>query len=73
MTAIISATGLSKAYRGQEGARRSEFSVAAGRIVGLIGRNGAGKTTALKAILGLTTFRGRTACWARTRQPSATS
>ena len=32
----------------------ASFKVDAGRIVGLIGRNGAGKTTALKSILGLT-------------------
>ncbi|HEV7631759.1 MAG TPA: ABC transporter ATP-binding protein [Steroidobacteraceae bacterium] len=58
MTAIISATGLSKAYRGRKALDNVSFSVAAGRIVGLIGRNGAGKTTALKAILGLTAFQG---------------
>ena len=58
MTAIISATGLSKAYRGRKALDNVSFSVGAGRIVGLIGRNGAGKTTALKAILGLTTFEG---------------
>ena len=58
MTAIISATGLSKAYRGRKALDEVSFSVGAGRIVGLIGRNGAGKTTALKAILGLTTFHG---------------
>ena len=34
------------------------FTVGEGRIVGLIGRNGAGKTTALKAVLGLTPFEG---------------
>jgi ABC-2 type transport system ATP-binding protein len=32
--------------------------VESGRIVGLIGRNGAGKTTALKSILGLTGYQG---------------
>jgi ABC-2 type transport system ATP-binding protein len=58
MTAIISATGLSKRYRGTQALKDATFSVAPGRIVGLIGRNGAGKTTALKAILGLTPFEG---------------
>jgi ABC-2 type transport system ATP-binding protein len=33
--------------------------VAPGRIVGLIGRNGAGKTTVIKSILGLTPYEGR--------------
>ena len=59
MTAIISATGLSKQYRGKQALDNVTFSVAPGRIVGLIGRNGAGKTTALKAILGLTPYEGQ--------------
>jgi ABC-2 type transport system ATP-binding protein len=59
MTAIISATGLSKKYRGKQALDNVTFSVAPGRIVGLIGRNGAGKTTALKAILGLTSYEGQ--------------
>jgi ABC-2 type transport system ATP-binding protein len=58
MTSIISATGLSKQYRGTRALNDVTFSVAPGRIVGLIGRNGAGKTTALKAILGLTPYEG---------------
>ncbi len=37
-----------------------------GRIVGLIGRNGAGKTTVIKSILGLTPFRRLSSrCWGR--------
>lgn len=59
MTSIISATGLSKRYRGTQALKDVTFSVAPGRIVGLIGRNGAGKSTALKAILGLTPYEGR--------------
>ena len=58
MTAIISATGLAKKYRGKQALQDVTFNVAPGRIVGLIGRNGAGKTTALKAILGLTPYDG---------------
>ena len=58
MTAIIRARGLSKHYRGKQALQDVSFDVAPGRIVGLIGRNGAGKTTALKAILGLTPFDG---------------
>ena len=41
---------------------------APGRIVGLIGRNGAGKTTVIKSILGLTPYRGSARrCWAQSR------
>jgi len=59
MTAIISAIGLSKKYRGKQALDSVSFTVAPGRIVVLIGRNGAGKTTALKAILGLTPYAGQ--------------
>ena len=58
MTSIIRATGLAKKYRGKQALQDVTFNVAPGRIVGLIGRNGAGKTTALKAILGLTPYDG---------------
>lgn len=56
--ALIEARGLTKNYGKRRVLDEVSFSVAPGRIVGLIGRNGAGKTTALKAILGLTTFQG---------------
>lgn len=59
MTAIIEARGLSKQYgRGTQAVAGVDFSVGAGRIVGLIGRNGAGKTTVIKSVLGLTPFKG---------------
>jgi ABC-2 type transport system ATP-binding protein len=58
MTAVIEARGLRKAYGSNRALDDVTFSVAAGRIVGMIGANGAGKTTALKAILGLTSFKG---------------
>ncbi len=58
MTAVIEATGLTKAFGAKRALDGVSFSVEAGRIVGLIGPNGAGKTTALKAILGLTSFAG---------------
>jgi ABC-2 type transport system ATP-binding protein len=56
--AVIEAAGLAKSYGSVRALDGLDFSVARGRIVGLIGRNGAGKTTALKAVLGLTPFRG---------------
>jgi ABC-2 type transport system ATP-binding protein len=55
---IISARGLGKRYGKHTALDGVTFDIAPGRIVGLIGRNGAGKTTALKAILGLTPFDG---------------
>jgi ABC-2 type transport system ATP-binding protein len=58
MTAVIEARGLRKFYGSNRALDDVTFSVAPGRIVGMIGANGAGKTTALKAILGLTSFQG---------------
>ena len=56
--AVITASGLTKQYGKQAALNGVSFTIAAGRIVGLIGPNGSGKTTTLKAILGLTPFDG---------------
>jgi len=59
MTSIIEARGLRKQYRGgKQAVAGVDFSIAPGRIVGLIGRNGAGKTTVIKSLLGLTPYEG---------------
>jgi len=58
MSAIITASKLSKKYGKLAALNGTSFTVEAGRIVGLIGPNGSGKTTTLKAILGLTQFEG---------------
>jgi ABC-2 type transport system ATP-binding protein len=58
MTAVISAKGLSKHYGKQAAVDNISFDIPAGRIVGLIGPNGSGKTTTLKAALGLVPFEG---------------
>lgn len=55
---VISARGLRKHYGKQAAIDDISFDIAPGRIVGLIGPNGSGKTTTLKAILGLTGFDG---------------
>jgi ABC-2 type transport system ATP-binding protein len=58
MTKVIEARGLSKSYGSTQALRGVDLNVEAGRIVGLIGPNGSGKTTAIKSILGLTSFEG---------------
>ena len=58
MSAVISAKNLSKKYGKQTAIDGIDFEIPAGRIVGLIGPNGSGKTTTLKAALGLIPFDG---------------
>ncbi len=58
MSAVISARNLSKRYNGTKAVDGVSFDIPAGRIVGLIGPNGSGKTTTLKAALGLVPFEG---------------
>ena len=54
----LSARGLSKRYGKRTAVAGIDFDIPAGRIVGLIGPNGSGKTTTLKAALGLIPFEG---------------
>ncbi|MGH8030477.1 MAG: ABC transporter ATP-binding protein [Arenimonas sp.] len=58
MSAVISARNLSKHYGRNVAVDSISFDIPAGRIVGLIGPNGSGKTTTLKAALGLVPFEG---------------
>ena len=58
MSAVISAKGLTKTYGKRVAVDNVSFDIPAGRIVGLIGPNGSGKTTTLKAALGLVHFDG---------------
>ena len=50
---VISAKNLTKTFSGKEVIRNCTFSVERGSIYGFLGRNGAGKTTVLKLLLGL--------------------
>jgi len=58
MNAVVSAKQLRKTYGKQVAVDGISFDIPSGRIVGLIGPNGSGKTTTLKAILGLTSYEG---------------
>ena len=55
---MVQARGLTKRYKNCNAVDGIDLSIPAGRIVGLIGPNGSGKTTTLKALLGLTSFEG---------------
>jgi ABC-2 type transport system ATP-binding protein len=58
MTAVIEARGLTKSYGDTVAVNGVDLDIKPGRIVGLIGPNGSGKTTAIKSILGLCSFAG---------------
>lgn len=53
-TYIIETKHLTKIYKNQTAVNNVNIHVKKGRIYGLLGRNGAGKTTIMKMILGLT-------------------
>ncbi len=55
---VVSARGLTKHYGKSVAVDCISFEIPAGRIIGLIGPNGSGKTTTLKAMLGLIPFQG---------------
>jgi ABC-2 type transport system ATP-binding protein len=58
VSAVISARNLTKRYGDTDAVDKVSFDIPVGRIVGLIGPNGSGKTSALKAMLGLAPFEG---------------
>ena len=53
MNTILKVNGLTKKYGSKTALNNVTFSVEKGRIYGFIGENGAGKTTAIRAITGL--------------------
>ncbi len=53
MGASLRAVGLSKSYRRRQVVRDVSFTVAPGEVVGLLGANGAGKTTSFHIAAGL--------------------
>ena len=55
MTTLLEVEQLHAGYGSTPALFGVELSVAAGEIVALLGRNGVGKTTTLRSIMGLTT------------------
>ena len=55
---VVKASGLTKRYGKSVAVDNISLEIPAGRIIGLIGPNGSGKTTTLKAMLGLVPFEG---------------
>jgi ABC transporter related len=55
---MIEVSHLCKSYGSKQAIQDVSFSVASGEVVGLIGKNGAGKSTILKSIAGLLHYSG---------------
>jgi ABC-2 type transport system ATP-binding protein len=55
---LVSAQGLSVRYGAKRAVDDVSFAIAKGRVVGLLGHNGAGKTSLMKALVGLAPFTG---------------
>lgn len=66
MTAIVDVRGLSTRYGYFPVLRGIDFALSSGEVVGLIGGNGSGKTTFLRALLGLAGFEAGRIEWAGT-------
>lgn len=58
--AILEASGLIKSYNGRRVVDGVDFHVDEGEIVGLLGRNGAGKTTSFRMVIGMIAPEGGT-------------
>ena len=55
MDCVLQATGLTKRYHGNPALDGLNLELPAGRIIGLLGPNGSGKTTFMKIAAGLLT------------------
>src|SRR5688572_13755878 len=56
--ALLIARDLVKSYNGRRVVDRVSFEISAGEIVGILGRNGAGKTTSFRMLIGMITPEG---------------
>ena len=70
---MLTVRGLEVLYGPIRAVRGIDLDVKAGEIVALIGANGAGKTTTVRAIAGLTAFRGEIAYDGRKLRPNRPS
>ncbi|WP_412538803.1 sugar ABC transporter ATP-binding protein [Longispora sp. K20-0274] len=53
MTALLTATGLTKTFPGVRALDRANLTIASGRVHALLGENGAGKSTLIKILTGV--------------------
>lgn len=53
MEELLKVSGLNKSFGKKQVLHGVDFTVASGRVVGLVGPNGAGKSTIMKSVLGL--------------------
>lgn len=56
MQTVLVVKGLTKSYHGVPAVQNLSFEIAKGEIFGLLGHNGAGKSTAIETILGTKSF-----------------
>ena len=66
MNPIVEVRDLTSRYGATLVLRGIDFALGSGEVVGLIGRNGSGKTTFLRVLLGLAGFEGGRVEWAAT-------
>lgn len=59
MSDLVNVSDLSIQYGAKAAVKNISFALPAGRIIGLLGSNGAGKTSLMQAMMGLIPFRGR--------------
>ncbi|OGA05420.1 MAG: urea ABC transporter ATP-binding subunit UrtE [Betaproteobacteria bacterium RIFCSPLOWO2_02_FULL_62_17] len=60
---MLSVSGLNQYYGGSHILRDLSFEIPAGKVTTLLGRNGVGKTTLLRALMGLVAPRNGTVCF----------
>ena len=73
MSAIVEARGLCRSFGSTRAEDAVDLDLAPGEMLGLVGPDGAGKTTTIRLLAGvLAPDAGRPACWATTWYRSGT-